>query len=255
MENHEYKQLCVIVLDISDKMIGKPIRKLNKTLKGFYDEICYDDSSNIRFEISLITFNEKVNTIQEPALVEDFTIPRLKAGGGNAMVEAVREAIEKVQAWKEHYKSKGQAYYCPWIILMTAGEPDSGQDIIELANQIKTDLSFRRYEFLPILMGDGNLDTIKTIKDNMCVNGVSMSRIRFVEFFRFIEDSDDISSNVDKIECEDWISYFLDLDDKTMEEQLATEDVDVYGSKNTNELPFLEKEENGVRIYYTEFKL
>ena len=51
------------------------------------------------------------------------------------------------------------------------------------------------------------------------------------------------------------MSHYLDLDDKTMEEQLATEDVDVYGSKNTNELPFLEKEENGVRIYYTEFKL
>lgn len=195
--NYEQKCLCVLVLDVSGSMAGKPIEELNKGLQNFYKDIYEDDNTSQRLEISLITFNDRVKTIQEPALVENFTMPTLKAGGSTAMVDAVREAIEKVEARKQYYKSTGQTYYRPWIILMTDGEPDPGQDTIGLANQIKADTSgtSKKYEFLPIGVQGANMDILNQIKGN--IPAMSMSEAKFTEFFKWLSNSLSIIASSD----------------------------------------------------------
>ena len=55
-ENYEQKCLCVLVLDVSGSMYGKPIEELNKGLQEFYNEISSDDTTSQRLEVSLITF-------------------------------------------------------------------------------------------------------------------------------------------------------------------------------------------------------
>ena len=174
-------------------MAGKPIEELNKGLQNFYKDIYGDVNTSQRLEISLITFNNRVNTIQEPALVENFTMPTLTAGGTTAMVDAVREAIEKVVARKEYYKSTGQTYYRPWIILMTDGEPDVGQDVIGLANQIKADTSSKKYEFLPIGVQGANMDILNQIKGN--IPAMSMDGAKFLEFFKWLSNSLGVIAN------------------------------------------------------------
>ena len=74
-ENFEQKCLCILVLDVSGSMSGKPIEELNKGLQDFYNEISSDDTTSQRLEVSLITFSHVVQTLQEPALVENFTMP------------------------------------------------------------------------------------------------------------------------------------------------------------------------------------
>lgn len=138
-ENFEQKCLCVLVLDVSGSMGGKPIQELNKGLKDFYEEISSDATTSQRLEVSLITFSHIVNTVQEPALVENFSMPTLSAFGSTAMVTDVNEAIDKVAARKQWYKETNQNYYRPWIILMTDGEPDHDQDVAALAQRIKND--------------------------------------------------------------------------------------------------------------------
>ena len=56
-------------------------------------------------------------------------MPTLNAGGSTAMVNALNDAIDKGEARKQWYKSTNQAYYRPWIILMTDGEPDDDQNV------------------------------------------------------------------------------------------------------------------------------
>ena len=149
-ENYEQKCLCVLVLDVSGSMRGTPIEELNKGLKDFYEEISSDVTTSQRLEISIITFSNTVITLQEPALVENITMPTLTASGSTEMVNAINYAIDMVDARKKWYKETNQNYYRPWIILMTDGEPDDDQDVAGLAQRIQNDTRNKRYAFLPI---------------------------------------------------------------------------------------------------------
>ena len=163
-ENFEQKCLCILVLDVSGSMRGAPINELNNGLQDFYNEIKEDETTSQRLEISIMTFNQSVQTIQEPALVENFTMPKLSAEGSTAMVDAVNEAIDKVDARKKWYKETGQPYYRPWIILMTDGEPDDGQDVNGLAARLKEDMAAKRYVFMSVGIEDANMQTLKTLQ-------------------------------------------------------------------------------------------
>ena len=185
--NYEQKCLVCLVLDVSGSMRGKPIDDLNKGLQEFYDDIASDDTKSQRIEISLITFNHVVKTIQEPALVENFKMPNLYATGSTAMVNAVNEAIDKVEARKQWYKSTGQAYYRPWIILMTDGEPDDDQDVDALAARIKRETEGKHFAFLPIGVEGANMEILDKIKGT--IPAMKLQGTKFSSFFEWLSAS------------------------------------------------------------------
>lgn len=186
-QNYEQKCLCVLVLDVSGSMRGKPMDELNKGLQDFYNEIADDDTTSQKLEISLITFNHIVKTIQEPALVENFTMPTLTATGSTAMVNAVNEAIDKVEARKNWYKQTGQTYYRPWIILMTDGEPDDDQDVNALAARIKKETEGKHFQFLPIGVEGANMAILDKIKGN--TPPMKLQGTKFSSFFKWLSAS------------------------------------------------------------------
>ena len=186
-ENYEQKCLCVLVLDVSGSMSGEPIQELNKGLQDFYQEIDKDNTTRQRLEVSLITFSHIVNTVQEPALVENFTMPTLSASGSTAMVTAVNHAIDKVAARKQWYKDTNQAYYRPWIILMTDGEPDSDQDVAGLAQRIKQDVAAKKYAFLPIGVEGAKMSILKQIESG--IPAMKLQGTKFSSFFKWLSPS------------------------------------------------------------------
>ncbi|MDR1348071.1 MAG: VWA domain-containing protein [Prevotellaceae bacterium] len=185
--NYEQKCLCVLVLDVSGSMNGTPITELNRGLQDFYNEISADDSTSQKLEVSLITFSHIVTTVQEPSLVEGFTMPALKANGSTVMVDAVNEAIQKVQARKDWYKSTGQNYYRPWIILMTDGEPDPNQDVDGLASRIKADTAGKKYAFLPIGVEGANMSVLNKIAGD--IPAMPLQGAKFSQFFKWLSAS------------------------------------------------------------------
>jgi uncharacterized protein YegL len=185
--NYEQKCLCVLVLDVSGSMRGEPINELNRGLQEFYNEIKGDETTSQRLEVCIMTFKQKVVTKQEPALIDDVVMPTLMAKGSTAMVDAVNEAIELVAARKKWYKETGQTYFRPWIILMTDGEPDDGQDVEGLATRIKKDTEAKNYVFLPIGIEDANMQTLETIKGN--IPPQKMKGLKFMEFFKWLSAS------------------------------------------------------------------
>ena len=212
-QNYEQKCLVVLVLDVSGSMtLENRIGELNKGLQEFYDDISNDETTSQRLEISIITFNHIVKTIQEPALVDKFEMPTLTATGSTAMVTAVNEAIEKVAARKKWYKETGQAYYRPWIILMTDGEPDDDQDVNGLATRISQDTANKRYQFLPIGVGDANMIVLQKIGNG---KAMMLQGTKFMSFFQWLSasmstitssqegETIDISAGVD-----DWMKSF-----------------------------------------------
>lgn len=186
-QNYEQKCLCVLVLDVSGSMRGKPMDELNKGLQDFYNEIADDVTTSQKLEVSLITFNHIVKTIQEPALVENFTMPTLTATGSTAMVNAVNEAIDKVEARKNWYKETGQTYYRPWIILMTDGEPDDDQDVDALAARIKKETDGKHFQFLPIGVEGANMTILDKIKGN--IPPMKLQGTKFSSFFKWLSAS------------------------------------------------------------------
>jgi len=211
--NYEQKCLCVLVLDVSGSMYGTRISELNRGLQEFYKEITDDESTSQKLEVSLVTFNHLVRTAQEPALVENFTMPTLKADGSTALVNAVNEAIDKVAARKQWYKDSGQNYYRPWIILMTDGEPDDDQDVNSLANRIKDDTNAKRYAFLPIGVDGANMSMLDKIKGD--IPPMHLQGAKFSQFFKWLSASMGTVVNHEEGEkvdltkgAGDWMSIF-----------------------------------------------
>ena len=215
-ENYEQKCLCVLVLDVSGSMreivdesnikytgetvymdgkqynlVTGGITKLdllNEGLQNFYNEICADETTSQRLELCIITFNDYVQVIQEPALPENVTIPELQGEGETALADAVNEAIDKVEARKQWYKSTGQPYYRPWIILMTDGVPNKGQDIDGLAKRIQRDTAAKKYAFLPVGVEGADMDVLKRIAGSG-MDAVGLKGMRFAQFFRWLNAS------------------------------------------------------------------
>lgn len=212
--NYEQKCLCVLVLDVSGSMRGKPIEELNKGLQDFYNEIADDETTSQRLEISIITFNHIVKTVQEPALVENFEMPMLAATGSTAMVNAVNQAIDKMEARKKWYKETGQAYYRPWIILMTDGEPDDDQDIDGLAARINSETAGKHFQFLPIGVEGANMAILDKIKGNI-ERPLKLQGTKFSSFFKWLSASMGTVVTAEEGEqvdltpgADDWMSAF-----------------------------------------------
>lgn len=216
-QNYEQKCLCILVLDVSGSMleiIGGDIRytgqtqmmdgklydiveggvtkldELNNGLQDFYNEIFNDDNTSQKLEISLITFSDYVNTVQEPALIENFTMPILQAGGETVLVDAVNEAIDKVAARKQWYKGSGQHYYRPWIVLITDGEPNAGQDVTTLAHRIKADTAAKKYAFMPIGVQGANMSILNQIAGD--IPAMQLQGSKFSQFFKWLSASMDM---------------------------------------------------------------
>ena len=215
-ENFEQKCLCVLVLDISgsmreivDKsnmiytgekvyMDGKEydlvtggiskLDLLNQGLKDFYAEIISDETTSQRLELCIISFNDYVRVVQEPALPDNVIIPELQGEGETAMADAINEAIDKVEARKKWYKETGQPYYRPWIILMTDGVPNKGQDINSLAQRILQDTENKKYAFLPVGVEGADMEVLQKIAGKG-MNAVKLKGMRFAQFFRWLSAS------------------------------------------------------------------
>ena len=187
-ENYEQKCLCVLVLDTSGSMSGQPIAELNQGLIDFYEEIEGDETTSQRLEIALISFNTTSQLVQEPALVENVAIPELKANGCTAMVSALKDAIQLVEDRKAWYKSTGQKYYRPWIILMTDGEPTDAQNEVDsLSQKIKLDSENKRYVFLPIGVEGANMNVLKELQGS--IPPMKLKGTRFSAFFKWLSAS------------------------------------------------------------------
>ncbi len=213
-QNYEQKCLVVLVLDVSGSMnLENRIGEMNKGLQEFYNDIRDDETASQRLEISIITFSNEARTIQEPSLVTNFQMPTLTARGTTAMVTAVNEAIDKVEARKQWYKNTGQTYFRPWIVLMTDGEPDDDQDVEALAARIKRETEGKHFQFMPIGVGDANMAVLTKLQGNM--PALKLEGTKFMSFFQWLSSSMDTITKAKEGETvdlsqgiDDWMTPF-----------------------------------------------
>jgi len=180
--------LCVLVLDVSGSMEGKPIKQLNQGIQSFYQDIIRNSTTANRLEVCLIEFSSDVNVLIEPSLAENFTMPTLVTKGSTALVDGVRKAISKVEERKNWYKQTKQRYYRPWIILMTDGAPDSNQDVNGLAQEIKQGVANKAFFFFAVGVQGARMDVLQQIS-SPDMQPAMLEGLKFSDFFKWLSAS------------------------------------------------------------------
>ena len=188
-ENFEQKCLCVLVLDTSYSMDDGSIDELNAGLKRFQDELLKDKTTRDRLEVAIVTFDSDVKTIQQPALLTDFSMPTLVCNGSTCMIDGISEAIDIVENRKQYYKSHGIPYYRPWIVMMTDGYPDSDQDVDGMSSRIKDAHQHKEFVFMGVGVGDSiSEDVLKQLAQSD-FPPMKMQAVKFCEFFTWLSNS------------------------------------------------------------------
>ena len=201
-ENYDQKSICCFVVDVSSSMSGAAIAELNRGLQEFHHQISDDYQTANKLEVAVVQFGSNVDTIVSPALPYNFEMPHLKAHGSTKLVDGVRKAMKLVEGRKDWYKMTGQPYLRPWIILITDGEPDQGQDINGLSMEIEEGTKNKKFVFLPIGVQGANMGILEKIagynkkgSDWQKMMPMKLRGLKFAEFFEWVSASMSVVAN------------------------------------------------------------
>ena len=191
VENYSQKCCVALVLDTSSSMAGDSIDQLNQGIQSFIKEIMADKPNlGQKLELGVITFDSEVRRVSEPKLAEFINFKPLAANGTTMMVSGVREGIKMVAQRKQGYKETGQMYFRPWVIMITDGDPDSGQqgELPKLAEEIRAGMDGEDFWFMAIGVAGAKMETLELISCEK-MGPRKLAGLKFSEFFRWLSST------------------------------------------------------------------
>jgi len=192
-DNPEPRCPCVLLLDNSWSMNGRPITELNEGLTAFKEELLADSLAAKRVEIAIVSFGpvEVVNSFQTaehfipPQLTaEHFIPPQLTAQKDTPMGMAVMKGLELLNQRKMLYRENGIPFFRPWIFLITDGTPTD--DWKAAANEIRKGEESRTFAFFAVGVEGANLDILQEISVRQPLR---LRGLRFRELFQWLSNS------------------------------------------------------------------
>jgi uncharacterized protein YegL len=197
--NKDQKCPVVLLLDTSGSMAGMPIEELNKALVQIKEDILNDTMLSNRLELGIVAFDDDARVERPIDLISpDTDLPILNIGGVTNLVSGMNKAIELVTDRKNFYKSNGEQYYRPFIVLFTDGAPtNTPEEIEELDQNIQKLSDEKRFIFLPFGVDGADMqllaklaaqsadERLKNIGTAFAMKDVS----KFTEVFQFVSAS------------------------------------------------------------------
>lgn len=181
--NPEPRCPCLLLLDVSGSMAGKPIAELNAGLKSFREELVADELASKRVEIACITFGP-VQVATEFEISPVFAPPWLRALGDTPMGDAITVGIELVRLRKEAYRANGIAFYRPWIFLITDGAPTDSWK--KAAAKVKEGEASKAFAFFAVGVENADMRILKQISVR---EPLKLQGLRFRSLFQWLSNS------------------------------------------------------------------
>lgn len=184
-ENPEPRVPCVLILDVSSSMTGKPIAELNSGLIAYKDELSADSLASKRVEVSVITFGSEVKTVSDFTTADYFIPPTLHAEGLTYMGQAVNQAIDALEARKSEYKANGISYYRPWMFLVSDGAPNDPNWEAAAARAVEAEKS-KAFKMFCVGVEGADLETLGKFSLG---DPVKLDGLRFRDMFLWLSSS------------------------------------------------------------------
>jgi len=182
-DNPEPRCPCLLLLDISGSMQGKPIAELNAGLTLFKDELAADALAMKRVEVGIVTFGPVQIALPFQGAAS-FYPPALIAQGDTPIGSAIKQGLDMVHQRKDEYKANGISYYRPWVFLITDGGPtDEWQSA---AAAVREGEASKAFAFFAIGVHGANMDTLKqiSVREPLRLDG-----LKFRELFLWLSGS------------------------------------------------------------------
>jgi uncharacterized protein YegL len=182
-DNPEPRCPCLLLLDVSGSMQGKPLEELNAGLAAFREELAADALAMKRVEVGIVTFGP-VQTALSFQGASTFYPPTLVAQADTPMGAAIKQGLELVRQRKDEYRANGISYYRPWIFLITDGGPtDEWQSA---AAAVREGEASKAFAFFAIGVQGANMDILKqlSVREPLRLDG-----LRFRDLFSWLSSS------------------------------------------------------------------
>jgi uncharacterized protein YegL len=187
VSNPEPRCPCLLLLDTSGSMSGRPIEELNQGLRVFKEELTSDDMAMQRVEVAVMTFGP-VQIISDFQTADLFQPPTLAPTGDTPMGAAIPQGLEMLEARKNIYKQAGVSYYRPWVFLITDGAPtDSWQHAATMVRAGDSD-ERKAFSFFAVAVEGADMTKLTAI----CSPNrppVKLKGLSFRELFRWLSSS------------------------------------------------------------------
>lgn len=174
---------CVLILDKSGSMQGRPIAELNQGLRTLREELSADPLASRRVELAVVSFGPVTQDV-EFVEVSRFTPPALSAAGDTPMGRAVLTALDMLEARKAVYRQHGIQRYRPWAFLITDGAPTDS--IAEAARRVREAEEAKELAFFAIGVDGADFDRLRqlAVREPLRLKGLA-----FRELFQWLSTS------------------------------------------------------------------